>query len=104
MRSEQLAEFEGLLRQQHAKLSGDLEELNQELKLRGDCATTDQVDLASLQESLQRAAALRDQKRAVLSEVEAALQRIANGRYGVSEKTGDAIPVARLRAVPWARD
>jgi RNA polymerase-binding transcription factor DksA len=42
---------------------------------------------------------VRDQ----LEEVDAALQRVEDGTYGVSEVSGEPIPDERLRAVPWAR-
>jgi RNA polymerase-binding transcription factor DksA len=38
-----------------------------------------------------------------LGEVNAALMRIANGTYGICEATGQPIPAARLRAIPWTR-
>ncbi|MEQ1851894.1 MAG: TraR/DksA C4-type zinc finger protein [Chthoniobacteraceae bacterium] len=38
-----------------------------------------------------------------LYEVEAAIQRILNGTYGVCEMTEERIPAKRLRAVPWTR-
>jgi RNA polymerase-binding transcription factor DksA len=38
-----------------------------------------------------------------LYEVEAALNRILNGTYGVCEETEQPIPAARLTAVPWTR-
>ena len=38
-----------------------------------------------------------------LAEVEAALQRIRDGRYGVCEATGRPISSDRLRAIPWTR-
>lgn len=38
-----------------------------------------------------------------LYEVEAALRRIERGTYGVCEVSGKPIPLARLKAVPWAR-
>lgn len=38
-----------------------------------------------------------------LSEVEAAIRRIKNGTYGVCEESGEPIPEARLRVVPWTR-
>jgi RNA polymerase-binding transcription factor DksA len=38
-----------------------------------------------------------------LYEVNEALQRIVEGTYGICEGTGQAIPAARLRAVPWTR-
>jgi DnaK suppressor protein len=37
-----------------------------------------------------------------LERIDHALKQIELGTYGVSELTGDPIPVARLEAVPWA--
>ena len=36
-------------------------------------------------------------------EIDAALQRIEEGSYGICEMSGRPIPVARLRAIPFAR-
>ncbi|MGN6111214.1 MAG: TraR/DksA family transcriptional regulator [Kofleriaceae bacterium] len=52
------------------------------------------VEAAQLHES-------RD--RARLAEVDAALDRIARGTYGISERSGAPIGFDRLRAIPWAR-
>ncbi len=38
-----------------------------------------------------------------LEEIDAALRRIQEGRYGVCEMTGLPIPRRRLEAIPWAR-
>jgi len=38
-----------------------------------------------------------------LHEIDAAFGRIHDGSYGVCEETGQAIPCARLKAVPWTR-
>ena len=38
-----------------------------------------------------------------LCEVNEALKRIYDGSYAVCEETGQAIPLARLRAIPWTR-
>ncbi len=38
-----------------------------------------------------------------LFEIDCALQRIRDGTYGFCEDTGNAIPAARLRAIPWTR-
>lgn len=38
-----------------------------------------------------------------LAEVEAAINRIQAGSYGICEKSGDKIPIARLLANPTAR-
>jgi len=40
---------------------------------------------------------------AELAEVEAALERIRHGTYGLCAATGDPISPARLRAIPWTR-
>ncbi len=46
---------------------------------------------------------LMDSERKLLKEILDALARIDEGVYGVCEGTGQAIPVARLEANPWAR-
>lgn len=38
-----------------------------------------------------------------LQEIDEALARIRDGRYGVCELTGKPIPRQRLEAIPWAR-
>lgn len=38
-----------------------------------------------------------------LEEIEAAIQRIKDGSYGICEQTGKPIPAERLEAVPWTR-
>jgi RNA polymerase-binding transcription factor DksA len=39
----------------------------------------------------------------MLTEIDAALQRIRSGTYGVCEATGRTIEPERLRALPWTR-
>lgn len=39
-----------------------------------------------------------------LQEINDALDRIANGTYGLSEKSGNPIPIERLDALPTARN
>lgn len=43
------------------------------------------------------------QERNLLGEIEAALQRLEKGTYGLCELTGRPIGKERLKAVPWAR-
>lgn len=38
-----------------------------------------------------------------LGEVNAAMERIRNGTFGVCEQSGKRIPAARLKAIPWTR-
>jgi DnaK suppressor protein len=46
---------------------------------------------------------LGNRERRRLREIDAALERIEEGTYGVCEATGEPIPVKRLEAVPTAR-
>lgn len=39
----------------------------------------------------------------LLTEVDAALERLTRGTYGICQASGQPIPAARLRAVPWTR-
>lgn len=38
-----------------------------------------------------------------LREIDAALDRIARGTYGICERCGEPIPLARLEVIPYAR-
>lgn len=46
---------------------------------------------------------LLSQEQDALYEIEEALQRVANGSYGICEMSGKPIPEARLEAIPFAR-
>lgn len=45
---------------------------------------------------------LQDNARIMLNGVEEALNKMADNRYGICEKCGHEIAVARLEAIPWA--
>ena len=61
----------------------------------------DDVDLASKEVLDEPEDALRKKHSEELRLVEAALRRIADGSYG-KDASGRAIPVDRLKAIPWA--
>jgi len=46
--------------------------------------------------------AMSAEARQTVLEIEAALERLANGTYGYSIISGKPIPTARLEAIPWA--
>ncbi len=48
--------------------------------------------------------ALSAQARDAVDEIDAALERIKNGTYGVCMTSGEDIPKARLEAIPWASE
>jgi RNA polymerase-binding protein DksA len=49
-----------------------------------------------------RQEALDENEEALIEQIDAALARIDDGTYGICVKTGEPIPVERLRALPWA--
>ena len=63
----------------------------------------DEVALATYGVNRDMSAATLERERATLAEIEAALERIAKGHYGLCESCETAISEARLRALPWAR-
>lgn len=65
--------------------------------------TNDLADCATDEFDHDLALGILSQEQSALQEVDAAIQRILEGTYGVCEETGKPIPAARLRAVPWTR-
>lgn len=62
----------------------------------------DPVDRAILLEDEKLELSTLEHERAALREIDAALQRIEDGRYGWCEETGEAIGLERLLACPTA--
>ena len=58
------------------------------------------ADRAALESDRNATLRIRDRERKLISKIEAALQRIEDGIYGVCESCGEAIGVERLRARP----
>jgi DnaK suppressor protein len=71
--------------------------------LRGDRGEEiDPVDRADEERRFRDAALLGEAEQHELEQIEAALARLRDGTYGVSELSGEPIGIERLRAVPWA--
>ncbi len=85
------------------KLTESLSSLADDLGVRPDCSISDWADAASYSETRRRTAEIAIGTRTMLTSVEDALERMATGTYGVSEKTGEAIPYERLHVLPWAQ-
>jgi DnaK suppressor protein len=63
----------------------------------------DEIDLAAGEISRELEARLSMYKQRQLKEIQAALDRIKNGEYGVCEECGENIPEPRLRNYPAVR-
>lgn len=63
----------------------------------------DAADIGSQNFEHDMAVSLLSSEQAILNEVDAAIERMKNGTYGVCEVTGKPIPDSRLTALPFAR-
>ena len=107
-------EFRTLLTQERARLTGVLdEEKAEELEEARDAgdnelsryATSDPGDNADSGSTLQdeeRSELQQENVASIVHDIDHALERLDEGTYGICEVTGKPIPVARLRAIPWA--
>ncbi len=90
-------EREALLRLRHQETVAAVAaaEQTQDVGDRQDAAASEAANLAQW--------TLADHERLRLAEIEAALQRMVDGTYGVCELSDEEIPFARLRSEPTAR-
>ncbi len=63
----------------------------------------DEAALASDSATKDMTVATLERERRTLEQIEGALRRIKSGEYGICASCGEAIPDARLKALPWAR-
>jgi DnaK suppressor protein len=97
-----LERFKKLLLEQRELLQG-----NQRKALGGDIHLDpddfpDEIDTASSEINLQFTGRLREREQGLLSKVDTALRKIADGEYGECVNCGEDIGVKRLRARPVA--
>ena len=64
----------------------------------------DEIDSAMQASEKELLFELTDAERVMNDEIEAALTRIDKKFYGKCESCGCAIPIARLKAIPWVRN
>lgn len=96
------------------KLRRQLEEQRQEIlglyqrdlevgQSASDESADDLVDRANNAYNREFMLALSNSERELLRDIDQALERLDEGSHGICEPCGNAIPTARLKAVPWAR-
>jgi DnaK suppressor protein len=103
----------GLTAQQIATLKKRLEDERQRILTRGESHVADAVGLdgrfaeemdeASRDQEAGLLLQLADNDRELVDQIDAALARIDDGSYGISEDSGEPIGFPRLQAQPWAR-
>lgn len=108
---EEIEGYRRLLLEKRAELLGDVKYIENEalkksrLDAAGDLSSMPihMADLGTDNFEQEFSLGLMDGERKILSEIVAALWRIADGTFGICEGTGRPMSKARLQASPWAR-
>ena len=98
-----IGEWERRLRRDRAAVSGALATMDAELGESKYEPPGEVLDDATTNMTCRLLATLEARDRRVLGEIDAAEERLTEGRYGACETCGRRIPVERLRALPFAR-
>ncbi|MDP2850793.1 MAG: TraR/DksA C4-type zinc finger protein [Sulfuricurvum sp.] len=99
-----LTSFEAILLSEKTKIDKNIELIKVELNSIGIDGELDEIiDMAEIEIENSTDHTLLEKLEAEVEEINAALNRIALGTYGICEKTGKPIPVERLRVYPSAR-
>ncbi|MFN7973103.1 MAG: TraR/DksA C4-type zinc finger protein [Acidobacteriota bacterium] len=103
MKKERVKYFEKKLGEKFKEVVKDFDK-NKNYGLRDhDLGAHDFLDLASDSYYTEFALLLSDTDREILRQIEEAMQKIKDGRYGVCSECKSEIGEKRLDAVPWAR-
>ncbi|MGL4463731.1 MAG: TraR/DksA family transcriptional regulator [Planctomycetia bacterium] len=89
-----------------ARLTGELQHLNEEAFRENNEQSTQPnhpAELGSKQYEQEVTIQMLQCEENVLGEINAAIDRIKEGTYGVCEASGKPIPKARLNVIPWTR-
>lgn len=103
---EQLEDLRSRLEDKHTRVATELKRLEEEELPnlhRGEEANDGYGDDAKNDQIRQRLVAQIKRRRSDLKEIQAAIGRMENGTYGIDERTGEAIQLERLQALPTAR-
>jgi len=111
LKARELTEFRNILLTKRRDLLGDMSGIEAEAlrKDRKDIASdlstlpTHPADIGTDNFEQEFTLGLLESERVLLDEIDAALQRIDEGTFGICAGTGKPIGKARLKARPWAR-
>lgn len=106
LNQKELKELKALLDKKISDLNEEISLLEAEIKVEGaseEQGAPDEFDRSSYEENLQRSQIVLDGKYRLQNEVNAAIERLKNGEFGVCELTEEPIGFKRLKAQPWTR-
>ena len=106
--AKQLREFREMLLAKRHELVGDMSGMEEEATRQqgsGNLSSmpTHMADVGTDNFEHEFTLGLLESEQAVLHEIDEALRRIENKTYGICLGTSEGIPLARLRAKPWAK-
>lgn len=96
--------FKSDLQEQYSELTRAIDRTHKEIRALADSGPGDVIDESCGNCSKEAIFATYSQNRTQLRKVEAALQRIATGDFGVCAACGGAIGLKRLQALPWTNN
>ena len=109
---EEIEQFRRQLLQRRAEITGDMQALNAERRQQGapdapDAAAPDVpthlADAGEDARNQQHMQKLAQHERDLVAEIDAAIERIRDGRFGLCAEDQHPISRRRLQAKPWAR-
>ena len=104
MTAQEYAELKSLLEDLKTKLTASISQLEGEMNLiSNEGEIDDSVDMATIMNDAKDHAAIIEQQKDELSDVNYALAKFDHGGYGICERSGEKIPLERLRVEPQAR-
>jgi DnaK suppressor protein len=102
LRKRDLDRFKRMLEEQRAQLLGNaVKTLSNDIQIDPQ-DLPDEIDTASSEINLGITGRLRERERGLINKIEAALEKIVDGRYGSCESCGEEIGLKRLEARPVA--
>ncbi len=96
-------ELKTVLRTKREEIRARQPDLNERNESNFEPDPMDSGDAANALTAIDENAALGAHDRWLLGEIDSALARLEEGRYGWSEASGEPIAYARLHSIPWAR-
>jgi DnaK suppressor protein len=96
-----LQHFKTKLLQKRQELNDELNRMLANARDSRDAEVQDPIDYVTSSEAQAAAFQISTNASETLVEVNAALQRIEDGTYGICTESGEPIEEARLEAVPW---
>lgn len=102
MDKQKLEYFRNLLLEQRRRATEDLR-ANKSTALEGDDGVEDSGEMSELDLNRSTAFDLADRQTHLIDEIDAALQRIEDGTYGLCVRCGKPLDEERLKAMPTAK-